>query len=194
MQRALMAGEDTVGVTIMQMDVGLDTGDMLKVKTTPVAENDDLESIHDRLADLGAQALLEVLCEIEAGKCTPQKQDDALSTYAAKIEKADCLLDFSRSARELFWQIRALSPVPLAFTHQNGEIFKVVWARVVEDHGAHANPGTVLSLDHDEITVACGVGTLALLRVLPQGKGRMSAADYIRGRKIAKGDILGAAK
>jgi len=194
MQRALMAGEDTVGVTIMQMDAGLDTGDMLKVKTTPVSESDDLERIHDRLAELGSQALLEVLSEIEKGCVIAQKQEDSHSTYAAKIEKADCLLDFTRSATELFWQIRALSPAPLAFTYHNGEIFKIVQAKVEKEQGAFAAAGTVIALENGQITVACGRGTLSLLRVLPQGKGRMSAADYIRGRKIACGDVLRAEK
>ncbi len=193
-QRALMAGEETVGVTIMQMDAGLDTGDMLKVKTTLVTDSDDLERVHDRLAELGAQAMAEVLDELAVGKTQPKKQDHAQMTYAAKIEKADCLLDFTRSATELFWQVRALSPAPLAFTYHNGEIFKVVQARVVDADQRSADPGTVVSLEDGQITVACGSGLLAFIRVLPQGKGRMSASDYIRGRKIACGDRLGASK
>ena len=190
MQRVLIDGEAETGVTIMQMDVGLDTGDMLLVKRTPIGENDNFEDIHDRLGALGAQAMVETLALLREGKLAPQKQDDALANYAAKIEKSDCLLDFTVSAKALHDRIRGLSPIPLAFTHTpDGKMLKVIESRVGGKVPAGAAPGTVVALT-DRIVVACGEGTVEFLRVLPEGKGRMSAADYIRGRRLSVGDLL----
>ena len=109
-------------------------------------------------------------------------------TYAAKIEKSDCLLDFSHDATALWNRIRGLSPVPLAFTYLHGAVFKIVAASVGQVDGVHGEIGTVISLGKDFIEVACGQGSLQLLTVVPQGKGKMSAGDFIRGRKIAVGD------
>lgn len=193
MQRAIMDGCTVTGVTTMCMAEGLDTGDMLLKGEVEIGENDNFEDIHDRLGACGAEVLLRTLDAIRAGTLKPEAQDDALATYAAKIEKSDCLLDFSHCAKSLHDRIRGLSPVPLAFTHTpDGKLLKILAARVsalpCPDGTA---PGTVLSLDGGEITVACGNGTaLALTRVLPEGKGRMPAADFIRGRKIAVGDVL----
>jgi methionyl-tRNA formyltransferase len=190
MQRAIIAGETETGVTVMQMDEGLDTGDILFTERFPIAENDNFETVHDALGKAGAEALLETLAALRAGTLRATVQDEALATYAAKITKEDCLIDFSAPASAVHDRIRALSPVPLAFTHTpDGKLLKILESRLT---GAKtdAAPGTVLSLDGC-IDVACGEGSvLSLLRVLPEGKGRMSAADYIRGRRIAKGDIL----
>ncbi len=188
-QRALMNGDDELGITIMQMEEGLDTGDMLKTLTTPITEEDNFESVHDRLAQLGAQGLLRVLTQFEKGTAEPKQQDASQSTYAAKIEKSDCILDFSHTAKELFYQIRALSPIPLAFAYHNGAILKLTSARATAQK-SDALPGTVIALANDVISVACQEGTLEISGVVPQGKGRMSAGDFIRGRKIQIGDRL----
>ena len=193
MQRAIMDGCTVTGVTTMCMDVGLDTGDMLLKGEIAIGPNDNFEDIHDRLGACGAQTLLRTLSSLRDGSLTPVKQDDALATYAQKIEKADCLLDFSQNAKALHDRIRGLSPIPLAFTHTpDGKLLKILAARVSDlSCPADAAPGTVLSLDGGAITVACGNATaLDLLRVLPEGKGRMDAADFIRGRKISVGDVL----
>ena len=134
--------------------------------------------------------MLSTLAGLEAGTITPERQDDTLATYAAKIEKADCLLDFTRSAEELHDQIRGLSPIPLAFTKLNGKLLKVVTSRVSGESSAKA-PGTVLSIDKGVIAVATGKGILHITDVLPEGKGRMSAAAFVNGKKIAVGDVLG---
>ena len=190
MQRVLIDGEAETGVTIMQMDVGLDTGDMLLVKRLPIGENDNFEDIHDGLGALGATAMLETLALLREGKLVPVEQDDALANYAAKIEKSDCLIDFTASAKSVHDRIRGLSPIPLAFTHTpDGKMLKVIESRIGGAASAGALPGTVVALT-DRITVACGEGTVELLRVLPEGKGRMSAADYIRGRRLSQGDLL----
>ncbi len=190
MQRAIMEGETVTGITTMYMDVGIDTGDMLLLRELPIGENDNFEDVHDGLAELGAKTLVETVEGIKNGTIERIKQDDSLSTYAAKIEKEDCLIDFSLDARTVHDRIRGLSPIPLSFTHTpDGKLLKVTASRVVSPDRSGKPHGTVLSLD-GEITVACGTGTVALLGVLPEGKGRMSAADFIRGRKLNVGDIL----
>ncbi len=190
MQRAIIDGKGETGVTIMYMDVGLDTGDMVLVEKCEIKESDNFEDIHDRLSALGATAMIKTLDLIKRGEAVRIKQDDTLATYAAKIEKSDCLIDFSKSARQVHDLIRGLSPIPLSFTHTpDGKLLKVLEARVEAEDGVVTEVGTVISTD-DKITVACGKGAVSLLRVLPEGKGRMSAADFVRGRKVKVGDIL----
>lgn len=192
MQRAIYDGCTETGVTVMQMAEGLDTGDMLLTRRVPITDTDNFETIHDTLGALGATALLETLSLIKEGAVTPVPQDDSLATYAAKITKADCVLDFTLPATVLHNRIRALSPVPLAFTHTpDGKLLKILESRVSSVTIATAAPaGSVIDAEN-ALLVACGDGTvLEFCRVLPEGKGRMSAADYLRGRKIAKGDVL----
>lgn len=192
MQRAIIDGCKTTGITTMLMADGIDTGDMLLKSEVEIGENDNFEDMHDRLGACGAKTLLDTLAALRAGTLVPEKQDDALATYAAKIEKADCALDFSHGAGAVHDRIRGLSPIPLSFTHTpDGKLLKVLASHVSDMKCPDGTvPGTVLSLD-GEITVACGHATaIAITRVLPEGKGRMSAADFIRGRKIAVGDVL----
>ena len=191
MQRAIIDGKRQTGVTTMQMAAGLDTGDMLLVGELPIEENDNFETVHDKLGALGAKVMLCTLEALKNGTLTPIKQDDALATHAAKIEKADCLIDFARDADAVHNQIRGLSPIPLAFTHTpDGKMLKVIASAVSDRATAHATPGKVLSLEKGRITVACARGTVDLLTVLPEGKKRMSAADFINGRKLCVGDVL----
>ncbi len=191
MQRAIIDGKKVTGITTMLMAAGLDTGDMLLRAEVPIGENDNFEDIHDRLSECGADLLIKTVEGLEKGEIVPEVQDDSLSTYAAKIEKSDCLLDFSKDATVLHNLIRGLSPIPLSFTHTpDGKLLKVVESRVADaDKTVKALPGTVLSVG-DDIKVVCGKGILSFLAVVPEGKGRMAAADYVRGRKIAEGDLL----
>ena len=190
MQRAMIDGKKKTGITTMYMAKGLDTGDMLLVEETDILENDNFEDIHDRLAELGAHTLIETVKMIKNGTAVRTPQDDSRATYAAKIEKSDCLLDFSKSASELHDLIRGLSPIPLSFTHTpDGKLLKVIESRVRNAEGSFGAAGEVIEVG-DDIVVACGKGAIALGRVLPEGKGRMSAADFVRGRKIKVGDIL----
>lgn len=191
MQRAIIDGEAETGITTMLMDVGLDTGDMLLVEKMPIDENDNFETVHDKLGALGASTLIKTVERLKAGDLAAVKQDDTGATYAAKIEKEDCLIDFSKSAKAVHDQIRGLSPIPLSFTHTaDGKMLKVIASEIAEREGNFAPAGTVLSLDGGKITVACGEGSVSLLTVLPEGKKRMAAADFINGRKIAVGDVL----
>ena len=190
MQRAIIDGKDTTGVTIMYMAEGLDTGDMLLKKELKIGENDNFEAIHDGLGEIGANALLELIDLLSDGKAVRIPQDDSLSTYAQKITKEDCAIDFDKDALDVHNLIRGLSPVPLAFTHTpNGKMLKLIESRIADRETEHDKPGCVISLDNG-IEVACKRGSIKILRVLPEGKSRMNASDFIRGRNIFLGDIL----
>ncbi len=188
-QRAVMDGRSVTGVTTMYMADGIDTGDMIDKAEISLTDADNFETCHDHLAEVGAALLCSTLRDIEAGNIHRTPQDDALATHAAKIEKPDCILDFSGDARALFNRIRGLSPFPLAFARLNGKMVKFVSAEY-SDKTYDAAPGSVLSLDDGKITIACGSGSLGLTALLPEGKGRMAAADFIRGRKINVGDVF----
>ncbi len=192
MQRAVMNGDSETGVTVMQMDEGLDTGDILAVARFPISDTDTFETVHDNSILYGAPLLLSTLRALDAGTATPKKQPTEGVSYAEKITKEDCLLDFSRSARALSAQIRGLSPFPLAFTHTpDGRLLKVVSATVAEGSG---EPGTVIAVSpkgDGEILVACGEDALSLSVLVPEGKGRMTAGELVRGRKIALNERLG---
>ena len=191
MQRAIIDGKTETGITTMLMAAGLDTGDMLLKESVAIGEDDNFEDIHDRLASVGAELLIKTLEGLEAGEITPEAQDDSRSTYAAKIEKSDCAIDFSLDAKVIHDKIRGLSPIPLSFTHTpDGKLLKIAKSRLADaDKTPKCLPGTVIEVGED-IKVACGKGVISLLTVLPEGKGRMSAADFVRGRKIAAGDLL----
>lgn len=190
MQRAIMDGRTETGITTMFMAEGLDTGDILEMLTTPIGENDNFEDIHDRLAEMGAELLPHTVKGLEDGTVTPTPQDERGTCYAEKINKEDCVIDFSKSARVIHNQIRGISPIPLAFTTLNGKMLKVVASRVVKDEGK-GEAGRVINLSDGGIHVQCGEGVIALTSVRPEGKGTMPAADFIRGRKVALGDLLG---
>ncbi len=191
MQRAIMEGQSITGITTMYMAEGMDTGDMLLRAEVAIEEDDNFETIHDKLGACGAQILLDTIAALKDGTLRAEPQDDALATYAAKIEKEDCLIDFSAPAKAVHDRIRGLSPIPLAFTHTpDGKLLKVPAARMGDRTETRlAAPGTVLSLG-DGIEVACGTGSIRLLTVTPEGKKSMSAKDFINGRKLAVGDVL----
>ena len=190
MQRAIMEGKPVTGITTMYMDVGLDTGDMLLKDEIVIEENDNFETIHDKLGACGAALIVKTLEKLQNGTAPRIPQDGALATYAAKITKDDCLLCFDTDATEVHNRIRGLSPIPLAFTHTpDGKLLKITESRRSADIEAHATPGEILSLEGG-ITVACRTGSVLLTGVLPEGKSRMRAEDFIRGRRVQIGDIL----
>ena len=188
MQRAIIDGESVTGVTIMQMDVGLDTGDIIEQEEFPILPDYDFEAVHDKSAEVGGRLLSKVIRDIEAGVAKRVKQDDTLATYAAKIEKEDCKVDFTKSAKTIDFQIRGVTPIPGAFAYLNGKMIKICRATVVSGKG---EAGKVISLDgigDGGIVVACGEGAIKITRIKPEGKGVMSAGDFIRGRKITQND------
>lgn len=190
MQRAIMEGEEETGVTIMYMDEGLDTGDIITAESFPIGPLDDFETVHDRSAVLGGELLSRTVDEIENGTVTRTKQDSSLASYAKKVEKEDCKIDFSRDARELDFMIRGVTPIPGAFAFHEGRMLKINKASPVSGVG---DAGEVIATDgsgEGSITVACGKGALLVRVVIPEGKGKMSAGDFVRGRKIKVGDKL----
>lgn len=190
MQRAIIDGKKKTGITIMYMAEGLDTGDMLLRRELEIGENDNFEAIHDGLGMLGADMLTEIIPMLESETVTRIPQDDSLSSYAKKITKDDCLIDFSKDAQTIHNTVRGLSPVPLSFTHlPNGRLLKIVESRISDTETNHSVVGEVLSLDNG-IEVSCAKGSILFTRVLPEGKNRMNALDFIRGRSICVGDIL----
>ena len=175
-QRAIEAGDDKSGVTIMQVAEGLDTGDMLlkgEVEITPTMNGEDL---HDKLAVIGADLIAKVLKEPQ--KYPPQRQDEAQACYAAKIDKAECLIDWQMSADNLYNKIRAFSPFPAMFFEHKGERFKVLRALIAEDMTLSAGQ---IKQDGDSLFVGCGVGALQILDIQRQGKKPMAVAELLRG-------------
>ena len=190
MQRAIIDGESETGVTVMYMNEGLDTGDIISVEKFPIGAEDNFEDIHDRSALVGGKLLSDTIVKMEKGESTRTPQDDSLATYAAKIEKSDCKIDFSKTSSELDCMIRGVTPIPGAFAYLNGKMLKIVKAVPVDKKGGI---GEVISTDgvgEGAFVVACGSGALRVTQVIPEGKGKMSAGDFIRGRKINVGDIL----
>jgi methionyl-tRNA formyltransferase len=179
-QRAIEAGDPETGVTIMQMDAGLDTGDMLYTVTTPIEATDTAQSLHDRLAELGARALLETLAQIEAGTATPVKQDDALANYARKLDKAEARIDWGRSSAEIDRLIRAFNPWPVAQTLYQGETLRI-WQASPREGVSDQPPGTIVHADKHGIDVATGDGLLRLTRVQLSGSKAMDAAAFVNG-------------
>lgn len=183
-QRAIWAGDEQTGVTIMQMDVGLDTGDMLHKVYTPIAPNETSASLYAKLAELAPPALLEVLDNLESGKYPPEKQDESLANYAEKLSKDEAKLDWQLSAAQLERNIRAFNPAPVAYLNLNmngiEERLKVYQADVLPHQAKPA--GTVLSVEKNGIQIATADGVLNLTQLQPAGKKPMSVQDFLNGR------------
>ena len=189
-QRAIMAGDTLTGVTAMYMAQGLDTGDMILTVEVPITEGDDFGTLHDKLAVAGGKAMTQTIEMLRSGTVIRQMQNDADATYAAKIENPDCVIDFGKSVTEVHNQVRGLSPVPLALTWMpDGKRLKIIAAQK-EVCTVTAAPGTVIAIDRGTLDIACGDGILHVTHLQPEGKGRMAAADFLRGRKISVDDVL----
>jgi methionyl-tRNA formyltransferase len=182
-QRAIMAGDAETGVTIMQMDEGLDTGPMLLKQALPIGRDMNAGALHDALAELGARLICEALGQLPAG-LRPIAQPAEGATYAAKITKEECRIDWRLSAAELDRQVRGLSPAPGAFTELKGERLTILAADVLPQSGT---PGTVLD---DRLAIACGAGALRPTLVKRAGKRAMSAEELLRGFPAAEGTRL----
>ncbi|MGA6103397.1 methionyl-tRNA formyltransferase [Pseudomonas solani] len=190
-QRAVQAGDAESGVTVMQMEAGLDTGPMLLKVVTPITADDTGGSLHDRLAALGPQAVVQAIGQLAAGTLVGEVQDDALATYAHKLNKDEARIDWSRPTDELERLVRAFNPWPICHSTLGGEPLKVLAAQLSEGQG---QPGQILAASKDGLTVACGSGALRLTRLqLPGGKP-LSFADLFNSRReqFATGLVLGA--
>lgn len=183
-QRAILAGDSQTGVTIMQMDKGLDTGAILLKEATPIANDDSGGSLHDRLAAMGATLIVTALDRLAAGEIRAVAQSAEGMTYAAKLTREEERLDWRKKTAELARQVRAFSPAPGAWCEISGERLKVLAAETVSGAGA---PGRVLD---DRLTIACGEGALRLLTVQRPGRAAMPADAFLRGFHLAAGTVL----
>lgn len=191
-QHAILSGEADTGVTIMQMDAGIDTGDMLYKKEIKIENTDNYETLHDKLMALGGEAIVEALALLEQGRLVPEKQDEGLSCYAPLIDKTMGEIDFSRDAEEIERQIRAMTPWPSAFTTYRGKQLKIWLAKSLTVEDARGGmPGEILVTDRESITVAAGRGALSICELQMEGKKRMSAHDFLLGVKMQPGEVLG---
>lgn len=186
-QRAIQAGDTETGITIMQMDEGLDTGDMLLRRVCPIAANETAQSLHDKLAVIGAASIVEALELLPQGKLATQQQDGELACYAAKLLKPEAQMDWGLSAQQLQRTIRAFNPFPVCHTRL-GELAIKLWQAELAD--GTGEPGTVLALDKRGITVACGQNALLLTMLQRPGGKAQPAAQFLQAVPINIGDRL----
>ena len=186
-QRAILAGDAETGITIMQMDVGLDTGDMLSIHPLAIAADDSAASLHDKLAALGADAIVATLAQLDG--CTPQPQPEEGVTYAAKLSKDEARIDWTQSAADIARAIRAYNPAPGAHTLLGGEALKLWQAHSV---AGTAPAGEVLRADADGVVVGTGAGLLVLTQLQAAGGKRLAAREFVAGRSALAGTRLGA--
>ena len=185
-QWSVINGDKRTGVTIMQLDEGLDTGDILRVAPVDIGEEETSGELFERVSALGAQTLLQSLDDIEQGRAQPVPQDHALATLAPPLTKEMALFSFERDARSLHDLIRGLNPWPVAYFVHGGKKIKVLAARL--DEQAKGRPGEVLCTK--PLTVACGSGALTLVQVVPEGSRAMDGAAWAAGRRLRAGDML----
>lgn len=179
--KAIIAGEKESGVTIMYMVEALDAGDMLSKVTVPIEERDTAGTLFDKLSAEGAKLLVKTLPGLLAGEIVPEPQDHEQATFAPTIKRSEEKVDWTKTAEEVYNQVRGLNPWPVAFTTYQGKNWKIWW---VEKHSATsqgAEPGTIIAREQDGLVIACGSGAVKLTELQPEGKKRMSALDFLRG-------------
>ena len=189
-QYAIIKGEKESGVTIMQMDIGMDTGAMLDKVVVPIAENTTMGELHDALREQGAALLLEVIDKIAAGTAVAEPQDDVQATYATLLDRSMEHIDWSKTAQEVHNLIRGFNPAPSTFTKlPNGKSLKI-WGSKMTDKSSAAAAGTVIETGKHSFFVACGEGVLEITEVQPESKKRMPAQVFLNGRGVQEGDLL----
>lgn len=190
-QYAIIKGEKESGVTIMQMDIGMDTGDMIDKVIVPIPEDMTMGELHDELMVKGADLLLEVMDQIAAGAAKPVPQNNDEATYATLLNRSMECIDWTKSAKEVHDLIRGFNPEPSTFTSlPNGKKLKI-WGSRLTDKTSEAKPGTVVEVNKRTFLVACGSGVIEIIEVQPESKKRMPAQVFINGRGIQIEDVLG---
>ena len=187
-QYAVINGEKTTGVTVMQTEVGLDTGDIIEAFETPIGESETAGDLFVRLSELGAEKICSVLDKIEKGEVNPQKQDESQAFVVKTIKKEDALIDFSKSSIEIKNLINGMNPWPIAYTFVNGKKLKIYRAVAIDESGKQ---GEVIKADK-KLYIACGEGAIEVLELQEEGGKVMNALSYLNGRKLKVGDLLGA--
>ena len=187
-QWAVLDGEKETGITTILMDEGIDTGDILLKKTIKIDTDETSGSLFDKLMALGAETILETLDELEKGSLTPTKQGESPTAYAKMLTKAMGLIDFTKSAKELDCFVRGMNPWPSAYTLLSGKTLKLWKVRAVDGSG---KAGSVIDIDKESFTIACGEGAIEVLEVQLEGKKRMSAGDFLKGSTLNIGQELG---
>jgi methionyl-tRNA formyltransferase len=185
-QRAMLAGDAETGITIMQMDAGLDTGDMLLKKSCLIGEGDTAQTLHDKLAPLGAEAIVAALRLLEQGRLAPVRQDDALATYAAKLTKEEARINWAKDAAYNARAVRAYNPFPVAHTRFAETPLKILQATALDEPGG--SPGTVLKIEKNGIVVACGKGALRLEVLQRPNAKAMPVVQFVQGFAVKTGD------
>lgn len=185
-QRAILAGDEETGITIMQMDEGLDTGDMLLRRACPIAPGDTAQTLHDKLAEVGASCILEALRLLQQQRLAPVRQDEAMATYAAKLLKGEAQIDWRQEARQIERAVRAFNPFPVCQAGFNGAAIKIWQASVQE--GVHGEPGAVVAADRHGITVACGKDALRLEVLQRSGGKAQPATQFLQAVPVRAGD------
>ena len=189
-QYAIIKGEKESGVTIMQMDIGMDTGAMLDKVVVPIAENTTMGELHDALREQGATLLLQVIDKIAAGTAVAEPQDNEQATYATLLDRSMEHIDWSKTAQEVHNLIRGFNPAPSTFTKlPNGKSLKI-WGSKMTDKSSAAAAGTVIETGKHSFFVACGEGVLEITEVQPESKKRMPAQVFLNGRGVQEGDLL----
>lgn len=189
-QYAIIKGEKESGVTIMQMDIGMDTGAMLDKVVVPIEENTTMGELHDVLREQGAALLLQVIDKIAAGTAVAEPQDNEQATYATLLDRSMEHIDWSRTAQEVHNLIRGFNPAPSTFTKlPNGKSLKI-WGSKMTDKNSAADAGTVIETGKHSFFVACGEGVLEITEVQPESKKRMPAQVFLNGRGVQEGDLL----
>jgi len=187
--KAVVDGEPVTGVTTMLMDVGLDTGAMLVKRATEIGPEETAGELHDRLALLGREAMEETLQRLCAGTLRPEPQDDDLSCYAPQMKKEDGRIDWQQSAQTIHNLVRGLAPWPGAYTTLQGTVLKL--GRTLPESSPDGAPGTVVAAGAEGVRIACGDGVLLVRELQLPGKKRLAVADFLRGRALPPGTVLG---
>lgn len=189
-QRAILAGDSETGITIMQMDIGLDTGAMLLKKNVAILPNDTAQSLHDKLCISGAQGIVDALILLEQGKLIPVTQNEKETCYAPKIKKAEAEIDWQQPAEQISRAVRAFNPSPGAYTYFRGDVLKIWQAQAIP--GNSSNSGKIVTIGQSGIVVACGSGLLRIEIIQKPGGRKLSAADFLTGHVIHAGEYFSA--
>lgn len=188
-QRAIIEGDAETGVTIMQMDVGLDTGDMLFKVKCPISNEDNAQTLHDKLADIGASAIVNALDRLVLGAISGEKQDDSQANYARKLDKAEANIDWSQSAVQIDRQVRAFNPWPVAQTQYDDKVMRIWQTQALSDR-SEAKPGSIVGASKQGLDVATGGGVLRIKMLQMPGKKPMDAASFLNAHDVS-GAVLG---